>query len=509
MEGVVTIMQASGMDSPRQQPNDEMSALVGRSLGQFRVVERIGAGGMATVFKAYQPTLDRYVAIKVLPAYHARDPIFVKRFVQEARSVAKLAHPNIVQIHDFGDQDNITYIVMEYVDGGTLKDRLKNPLSVPEAVDYIIQAAEGLDCAHRNGIIHRDVKPANMLVRRDGYLLISDFGIAKILEGTTNLTRVGTSIGTPQYMSPEQGGAGGQTQAVDRRSDIYSLGIVLFHCLTGRVPFTGDSPITITVKHLNDPLPIDKLIEIGVPNPIIQVIQQMTAKQPYERYQSADAVVDALRDALASSNLALPRQWRGGFPALGSSIGLPAEQQRSGALGPSVGPLVAGQGNSPSVPLQPASTSAPMFPSVQPVALTCFRCGAQNPSTRLYCTTCGDDLSNRRAVADRFLGPNGRPVLARLSVQSGPMGGRSYRFHQDMTTIGRTNGNDFVISGRTVSRRHARLWFDNGRWYLEDLQSANGTLVNNIRIQQPIVLNDGDVISFGDEIVVFNVTYGP
>lgn len=506
IEGVVTTMQAPGMDSPRQQANDEMNALVGKSLGQFRVVERIGSGGMATVFKAYQPTLDRYVAIKVLPAYHARDPIFMKRFVQEARSVAKLAHPNIVQIHDFGDQDNITYIVMEYVDGGTLKDRLKRPLPVPEAVDYIIQAAEGLDCAHRNGIIHRDVKPANMLVRKDGHLLISDFGIAKILEGTTNLTRVGTSIGTPQYMSPEQGA--GQMQAVDRRSDIYSLGIVLFHCLTGRVPFTADSPITITVKHLNDPLPVERLVEVGVPNPIIQVVQQMTAKQPYERYQSADAVVDALTNALTASNLSLPRQWRGGIPALGSSIGLSVEQQRSGALGPPSAPPVAIQGNSPSVPLHPLSTSAPMFPNVQPVVLMCFRCGAQNPSTRLYCTSCGDDLSNKRAVADRYLGPNGRPVLARLSVQSGPMGGRSYRFHQDMTTIGRTNGNDFVISGRTVSRRHARLWFDNGRWYLEDLQSANGTLVNNVRIHQPVVLNDGDVISFGDEIVVFNVTYG-
>src|SRR5438874_3294113 len=246
---------------------DELNALVGRSLGQFRIVERIGSGGMATVFKAYQPTLDRYVAVKVLPAFHARDPIFVKRFVQEARSVAKLQHANIVPIHEFGEQDNITYIVMEYVDGGTLKDRLKQrPVTVPEAVDFVIQAAEGLGCAHGHGIIHRDVKPANMLVRRDGHLLLSDFGIAKILEGTTNLTRVGTSIGTPQYMSPEQG-TGGQTQAVDRRSDIYSLGIVLFHCLTGRVPFTGDSPIAITVKHLNDPLPIDKLIEVGVPNP--------------------------------------------------------------------------------------------------------------------------------------------------------------------------------------------------------------------------------------------------
>src|SRR5215813_9351637 len=117
--------------------NDDLNMLVGKSLGQFRIVERVGAGGMATVFKAYQPNLDRYVAIKVLPAYHAQDPVFVKRFVQEARSVAKLAHPNIVQIHDFGEQDNVTYIVMEYVDGGTLKDRLKKPLTVSEASYFI------------------------------------------------------------------------------------------------------------------------------------------------------------------------------------------------------------------------------------------------------------------------------------------------------------------------------------------------------------------------------------
>src|SRR6266516_5118167 len=190
-EGVVGVMQP-GNNYPRRAGNsDDMEKLVGKELGQFRIVERIGTGGMATVFKAYQRTLDRYVAIKVLPAYHAQDPVFVKRFIQEARSVAKLAHPNIVQIHDFGEQENITYIVMEYVDGGTLKDRLRErPVTVSEAVDCVIQAAEGLGCAHSHGIIHRDVKPANMLLRRDGHLLLSDFGIAKILEGTVNLTRV-------------------------------------------------------------------------------------------------------------------------------------------------------------------------------------------------------------------------------------------------------------------------------------------------------------------------------
>ncbi|HLZ62430.1 MAG TPA: protein kinase [Ktedonosporobacter sp.] len=482
--------------------NDEMDMLVGKSLGQFRIVERIGSGGMATVFKAYQPALDRYVAVKVLPSYHAQDEVFVKRFRQEARAVAKLQHPNIVQIHDFGEDDvsHITYIVMEYVDGGTLKDRLKKALPVPEAVDYMIQAAEGLDCAHRNGIIHRDVKPANMLVRKDGHLLLSDFGIAKMLEGTTNLTRVGTGIGTPQYMSPEQG----MGQAVDRRSDIYSLGIVLFHCLTGRVPFTADSPLTITVKHMNDPLPVDRLTAENVPVPIIQVVQKMTAKQPHERYQSADVLIDALTSALAASNLSIQRGWRGGIQP-------PAAPN----LPPSIpsGPLPGTFSNSGNPPGQFAGPPAgPGFPpgAGQPaVTLTCFRCGAPNPSTRLFCTTCGDDLSNKRASADRYLGPNGRPVLARLSIQNGPMAGRSYRFHQDVTTVGRGHGNDLVIAGHTVSRRHARLWFSapDARWYLEDLQSANGTMVNNVRIYQVVALNDGDHINFGDEAVIFNITY--
>lgn len=463
--------------------NDDLNSLVGKSLGQFRIVERIGAGGMATVFKAYQSTLDRYVAVKVLPTYHARDPVFVKRFGQEARSVAKLAHPNIVQIHDFGSEGDITYIVMEYVDGGTLKDRLKMALPVAEAADYIIQAAEGLECAHRNGIVHRDVKPANMLLRKDGHLLLSDFGIAKILEGTTNITRAG-AIGTPQYMSPEQS----MGQSVDRRSDIYSLGIVFFHCLTGRVPFQADNPITVTVKQVSEPLPVDLLVAEKVPAPIVQVVQQMTTKSPAERYQSADAAIDALGTALASSRLMAPRSWRGA------------------ALPPAAQP-----------PLDLATPSSPPAPTSYPQpsqsssgsTITCFRCGTSNPSTWLYCTTCGDDLSNKRASSDRYLGPNGRPVLARLSIQNGPMAGRSYRFHQVVTTIGRTNGNDLIIVGRTVSRRHARLWFADGHWFLEDLQSANGTLVNNVRIYQPVMLQEGDVINFGDEVVVFSITYGP
>src|SRR2546421_11409405 len=353
---------------PSQADNsNDLGVLVGKSLGQFRIVERIGSGGMAAVFKAYQPTLDRYVAIKVLPAHYARDPVFVKRFELQARSVARLAHPNIVQIHDFGEQDNIIYIVMEYVDGGTLKDRLKRPLPVADAADFIIQAAEGLECAHRNGIVHRDVKPANILLRKDGHLLLSDFGIAKILEGTTNLTRVGTGIGTPQYMSPEQGTG----QPVDRRSDIYSLGIVLYHALTGRVPFTADSPLSITVKHLNEPIPVEHLRVKGVPQPIEQVVLKMTAKAPADRYQTTDELNEALMRALTASQLTLPR-WRSGIQpveAPGQAADLP------GAFST---PLSnAGVGMSPvSQPLAPVSHLSMSNLRQQLVTVPCFRCGA-------------------------------------------------------------------------------------------------------------------------------------
>lgn len=474
--------------------NDDMNALVGKTLGQFRIVERIGAGGMATVFKAYQPVLDRYVAVKVLPDYHARDPIFKERFLREARAVARLDHPNIVQIYLFGEEENITYIVMQYVDGGTLKDKLKQTgaLAVAEALKFVIQAAEGLGAAHEHGIIHRDVKPANMLLRKDGHLLLSDFGIVKILEGTTNLTRVGTGIGTPQYMSPEQGTG----QPVDASSDIYSLGIVLFHCLTGRVPFNADSPLTITVKHLNEPLPVAFLRQVNVPLPVEQVIVKMTAKTPAERYSTTAEVISELLRAAAAARIQLP--WHMLPPTLNS---LPDAQPFAGQA--------ANPGQSGGMPSLPRVSQSLPGASQPMVTVSCFRCQAQNPSDRLFCTSCGYELADRKAAADRVMGPNGRPILARFVLQNGQQAGRAFRFHQDLTTIGRTNGNDLIISGRTVSRRHARLWFDNGRWYLADMQSANGTFVNSGRLQPnlPVMLNDGDIINFGDEIVQFNIIY--
>ncbi len=273
--------------SPDQQGNsDELSVLAGQSLGQYRLIENLGSGTMATVFKAYQPSLDRYVAIKVLHASYASDPVFAKHFVYDARLAAKLAHPNLMQIHDV-DQQGL-YIVMEYAEGGTLLERLQKVLPLAEAVSFVIQASEALQYAHRHRIIHRNVKPSNMLIRQDGSLLLSDLGTTEHLVGKVNRLRARPVVGTPQYLSPEQGT--GQTQ--DHRSDIYSLGIVLFHCLTGHTPFHADSSSGVITKHLLDPLPIEQLTqEQAIPDPIVQIILKMTAKQPQERYQSADAVI--------------------------------------------------------------------------------------------------------------------------------------------------------------------------------------------------------------------------
>ncbi len=454
---------------------DDMDRLIGQQLDNFRVIERIGVGGMATVFRAYQPSLERYVALKVLPIKQAQDPVFFKRFVQEARSIARLAHPNIVHIYNFGEQGDIKYIAMEYVDGGTLKQRLGQPLPVRQAAEFVIQAAKGLECAHKNGIIHRDIKPANMLLRKNGHLLLTDFGLAKILEDTTNITRTGARLGTPHYMSPEQGTG----KPVDARTDIYSLGIVLYHCLAGEPPFHADNPLSMSVKHLQDRLPVEKLTANNhVPDLIVQVVLKMTAKQPGERYQSAAELIDALSNAVTATE-AMVRRKSGGDPR----------------HAPPADPRATPQG-------QPHNNQQP------DASRACFRCGEPNKSSRLYCIICGDDLSNKRASADRYLAPNGLPLLARLSLQDGPMAGRALRFHQDTTTIGRATGNDLVVSGPTVSRYQAHLNFVDGRWYVEDLQSANGTMVNGKRIHERTFLKDGDLINFGDERVVFNIVTG-
>src|ERR671924_766087 len=215
---------------------------------RYRVLRRLGRGGMADVYLAEDEELGRRVAIKILNDRHAADDQFVERFRREATNAAGLSHPNIVSIYDRGEAEGTYYIAMEYLEGRTLKELIvtKGPTPIHVAIDYTRQMLAALGFAHRNGIVHRDIKPHNVVVDSDGRLKVTDFGIAR--SGASQMTEVGSIIGTAQYLSPEQA----RGAAVDQRSDLYSVGVVLYEMLTGTVPFTGETPVEIAMKHLSD-----------------------------------------------------------------------------------------------------------------------------------------------------------------------------------------------------------------------------------------------------------------
>jgi len=268
----------------------------GQMLGVYRIINKIGQGGMATVYKAYQPSMDRNVAIKVLPGQLAESPEFAARFQQEARFIARLEHPHILPVFDYGEDSGITYFVMRYLDAGSLKDRMSaGPLSLTEIDRIFTQLADALGYAHGRGIIHRDLKPANALIDSDGNLFLTDFGIAKLLESASpRLTQTDAIMGTPAYISPEQA----QAQPVNQRSDIYSLGIILYELVTGRVPYVADTPLAVILKHLSDPLPLPSVIKPDISDAIEQVILKALAKNPADRFGTTGEFVTAWKRAL-------------------------------------------------------------------------------------------------------------------------------------------------------------------------------------------------------------------
>jgi len=280
-----------------------MDELIGQDIGPYKITERIGEGGMAVVYKGYQQSLNRYVAIKVLRRELAQDEQFVTRFRREALAVAELSHPNILHVYDAGSAHGYYYIVMAYVDGGSLKDLIaRGPVEMDYAVSIAAQMAEALEHAHRQGLIHRDVKPNNILLTREGRPLLTDFGIAKALHESQALTRTGTSIGTPEYMAPEQI----QGQAVDGRTDIYALGIVLYEMLVGWAPFSATTPVAALYKQVNEPPPPLRQGNINVPTWLEGVVMKSLTKQPGERYQHAGDFAQALRQQQAPARTAAP-----------------------------------------------------------------------------------------------------------------------------------------------------------------------------------------------------------
>lgn len=280
--------------------------LTGKTLGAYRVLEPLGRGGMAEVYKGYHPLLDRYVALKVLHAHFSTDAQFQERFQREAATVARLRHPNIVQVHDFGWQDNITFMAMEYIQGITLKERLiglragGRPMPIAEAATIVREVAAALDHAHNHGLVHRDVKPANILLRNGSdehaaqQAILTDFGIAKILEGV-QLTITGMSLGTPDYMAPEQVSG----EPVGAQTDVYALGVVYFELLTNGLPFSADTPIAVLLKHVRDEPPSPRLLVPELPATLDDVLGRALAKQPRERYASAGEFAAAIDAALA------------------------------------------------------------------------------------------------------------------------------------------------------------------------------------------------------------------
>src|SRR5574344_1040463 len=271
---------------------------------RYQIVKTLGEGGMANVYLAYDTILNRNVAVKILRGEFENDEKFIRRFQREALSASNLSHPNIVEMYDFGEDHGQNYIVMEYVDGKTLKQLIKKrgKLTVSEVIDIMMQLTDGMAHAHDSYIIHRDIKPQNIMILANGMIKITDFGVATALN-STQLTQTNSVMGTVHYLPPEQAQGKGSTI----RSDIYSMGIMMYELLTGLVPYKGDTAVEIALKHLKEPLPSVRKFNASIPQSIENVIIKATAKNPKNRYTDARAMHEDIKTALDDSRRNEPR----------------------------------------------------------------------------------------------------------------------------------------------------------------------------------------------------------
>jgi serine/threonine-protein kinase len=279
----------------------------GNTLGNYEIVEKIGAGGMGAVYKAYQASLGRYVAIKVLPPQTAGDPAFADRFAQEARAIGKLRHPNIVTAFDFTQQGDIAFLVSDYIDGGTLADQLGSPLPLEYAMGILGPIAAALDYAHARGVVHRDIKPQNVLLTREGTPVLTDFGLAKIVGPGSGMTQAGSLMGTADYMAPELAGG---AESAGPAADQYALAIIAYQMLVGRHPFPSDNPLSALMAHVNKPVPLPSQLGVVLPPGVEAALLRALAKKPEDRFaRSGDFV-----RALAGSQFSVPTPAPTTFP---------------------------------------------------------------------------------------------------------------------------------------------------------------------------------------------------
>jgi serine/threonine protein kinase len=273
-----------------------MPFIIGENIGPYRLVEQLGQGGMATVFKAYHPALDRYVAIKALHPALTGEPNFLVRFQREAQVVARLEHPNIVPIYDYSEHEGRPYLVMKFIEGETLKARLKRgPLDKNELAKVVDSVGEALSYAHTQGVLHRDVKPSNVLLATDGHIYLADFGLARMAEAGESTISSDVMLGTPQYISPEQ--ASGRRD-LDNGTDIYSFGILLYELLVGKVPYNADTPYSIVHDHIYAPLPMPRSIKPEIPEALERILLRALAKERLDRFPDVAALLDAWHQAI-------------------------------------------------------------------------------------------------------------------------------------------------------------------------------------------------------------------
>ena len=278
-----------------------MPFAVGENVGPYRIIEQLGQGGMATVFKAYHASLDRYVAIKALHPAFNQDVTFEARFQREARVVAKLEHPHIVPVYDYAEHEKRPYLVMKFIEGDTLKAQLdEGPLTSEDIAKIVDAVGSALSYAHRQGVLHRDIKPSNVLVAKDGQIYLADFGLARIAQSGESTLSSDMIMGTPQYISPEQAMG---IKELDERTDLYSFGVMLYEMVVGKVPFNADTPFSVIHDHIYSPLPLPHTVNPNVSASVERVLLKALAKDRGDRYENVVQMVTAFKDAWAGADV--------------------------------------------------------------------------------------------------------------------------------------------------------------------------------------------------------------